>query len=185
MLLFPLAHFFSCYCAVLNAFDSLALQDSQRTRLVYQRQRQQRLQRRGNWCQLTAEEGETSKPSTRIATISKSGEGVAQDASFEKHFQSRGKMIKKKSLKKLPYSRAKQRTVSLKINCKNTFSSSETHTAQEPQLPPKDGKNETIMMKSVPRSCFVVVPVNRNAETMNFAEIEKENNVLFAYPSRS
>ena len=33
-------------------------------------------------------------------------------------------------------------------------------------------------------SCFVVVPVNRNAETMNFAEIEKENNVLFAYPSR-
>ncbi|KAG6570891.1 hypothetical protein SDJN03_29806, partial [Cucurbita argyrosperma subsp. sororia] len=62
--------------------------------------------------------------------------------SFRQHFQSRGKMIKKKSLKKLPYSRAKQRTVSLKINCKNTSSSSETHTAQEPQLPPKDGKNE-------------------------------------------
>ncbi|XP_022986389.1 uncharacterized protein LOC111484139 isoform X3 [Cucurbita maxima] len=38
----------------------------------------------GNWCQLTAEEGETSKPSTRIATISKSGEWVAQDAQFEK-----------------------------------------------------------------------------------------------------
>ncbi|XP_023512505.1 uncharacterized protein LOC111777232 isoform X4 [Cucurbita pepo subsp. pepo] len=38
----------------------------------------------GSWCQLTAEEGETAKPGTRIATISPSGEGVAQDAPFEK-----------------------------------------------------------------------------------------------------
>ncbi|XP_023512506.1 uncharacterized protein LOC111777232 isoform X5 [Cucurbita pepo subsp. pepo] len=63
---------------------SIHLLCSQRTRLVYQRQRQQRLQRRGSWCQLTAEEGETAKPGTRIATISPSGEGVAQDAPFEK-----------------------------------------------------------------------------------------------------
>ncbi|XP_022986388.1 uncharacterized protein LOC111484139 isoform X2 [Cucurbita maxima] len=101
----------------------------------------------GNWCQLTAEEGETSKPSTRIATISKSGEWVAQDAQFEKvelqtALPKQRENYKKEIPKEASCSRAKQRTVSLKINCKNTFSSSETHTAQEPQLPPKDGKNE-------------------------------------------
>ncbi|XP_022986390.1 uncharacterized protein LOC111484139 isoform X4 [Cucurbita maxima] len=150
MLLFPFVHFF--LVIALCSMHSIHLLCSQRTRLVYQRQRQQRLQRRGNWCQLTAEEGETSKPSTRIATISKSGEWVAQDAQFEKvelqtALPKQRENYKKEIPKEASCSRAKQRTVSLKINCKNTFSSSETHTAQEPQLPPKDGKNETIMMK--------------------------------------
>ncbi|XP_023512504.1 uncharacterized protein LOC111777232 isoform X3 [Cucurbita pepo subsp. pepo] len=81
MLLFPFAHFFSSYCAVLDAFDSLALQSAYKAGLPASATTKAS---KKSWCQLTAEEGETAKPGTRIATISPSGEGVAQDAPFEK-----------------------------------------------------------------------------------------------------
>ncbi|KAL7205499.1 hypothetical protein ACSBR2_018438 [Camellia fascicularis] len=94
-----------------------------------------------------AKEGDTVEPGTKIAVISKSGEGVAHVAPFEKTTYKAAFQPPPAELSEKDKQKPKVESTPVREKPKSTSTAPLKRSATEPQLPPKEGERRVPMTR--------------------------------------